>query len=590
MVKVPCDPAQIPGSHAVFRVRFPAAQQTRAPRFVPYSPPAPTAWEVPPRAAERTPSGSGTAGTVAVVPAAGTVHQTAGRAQGALVRRAPVVWTGRSVPGATELLPAVRDALPTLAPHGADATEVLPRLPGTTDAPTTYPAVGAPRGPVDAPPVPGNPQRHPSAPAPDDGRPERYEYHEYYAYQGDQSDEPYAHEPREGRAERYGNGRPGSERYGDEPNGAEKHESDRYGDGHGHGSYDDEEEYERSAARSHSPAAGAAARRGARETVRHAYYPGRRMNLGLVLLPLRIFLGSLSCYAGMSKLCDAAYFDGDAQGSLVRTLRALHPWAFAEPLQDAALQHPVGAGLTFAFLQVIVGVLTVMGLWQRVAAGCGALLAAVLVLTVSWGDVPGYDAPDIIYLAAWSPLIIAGAPVYSVDGRLSSEAWRILGPRAELGELRRRVLRRGALLGGLVIGLTFLIGALLGGAVRDADRIGGGHGRTPHNELPGSPLPGEPGARHSGGSPLASQSPAGEAPARPSQSATAGATQGTATAGAQQPGASRGTGIGRATLPQSPATSAGPTSSGGSGTSSATGGGTGSGGGESGDLVGGLLG
>ena len=59
----------------------------------------------------------------------------------------------------------------------------------------------------------------------------------------------------------------------------------------------------------------------------------------------------------------------------------------------------------------------------------GALLSAALILTVSWRTVPAYDAPDIIYLAAWSPLIIAGAPVYSVDGRLAGEAWRRLGPR-----------------------------------------------------------------------------------------------------------------------------------------------------------------
>ena len=91
----------------------------------------------------------------------------------------------------------------------------------------------------------------------------------------------------------------------------------------------------------------------------------------------------------------------------------------AEPLRDFALSHPVGAGLTVAFLQVVVGVLTVLGLWQRVAAVIGALLSAALILTVSWKTVPRHDAPDIIYLAAWSPLIIAGAPVYSVDGRLA---------------------------------------------------------------------------------------------------------------------------------------------------------------------------
>ena len=30
----------------------------------------------------------------------------------------------------------------------------------------------------------------------------------------------------------------------------------------------------------------------------------------MVLLPLRIFLGFISIYAGMGKLCDPVYFDG----------------------------------------------------------------------------------------------------------------------------------------------------------------------------------------------------------------------------------------------------------------------------------------
>ena len=233
------------------------------------------------------------------------------------------------------------------------------------------------------------------------------------------------------------------------------------------------------------------------EAVRDAYYPGRRMNLGVVLLPLRVFLGSISVYAGMGKLCDPVYFDGGERGSMVKWLHSLHPWALAEPLRDFALSHPVGAGLTIAFLQVIVGVLTVLGLWQRVAAAFGAMLSVALLVTVSWRTVPVYDTPDIIFLAAWCPLIIAGAPVYSVDGRFAGEAWRRLGPRSELWELRRWVLRRGAVAASVVTGLTLLIGSLLGGAVRSAevsDRAGAQR-PSPPNRLPGRPLPQEDPAR-----------------------------------------------------------------------------------------------
>ncbi|NBE51531.1 DoxX family protein [Streptomyces boluensis] len=329
-------------------------------------------------------------------------------------------------------------------------------------------------------------------------------------------------------------------------------------------------------------------RRHGNDSVRHAYYPGRRLNLGVVLLPLRIFLGFISIYAGMGKLCDPVYFDGGERGSMVKWLNSLHPWALAEPLRDWALQHPVGAGLVIAFLQVIVGVLTVLGLWQRAAAVVGGLLSAALLVTVSWKSVPVYDAPDIIYLAAWSPLIIAGAPVYSVDGWLASEAWRRLGPRAELWELRRRVLRRGFLVGTVVVGITLLVGSLLGGAVRDADRVTApGPGESPRNERPGSPLPSEPKERRTERQTPSATTGAptqGNTSTPPSAPASSPGTASESGSVGSQPSETAGTGQQQPPPQESapPSTSSGPTSSGGTGS-----GGSGS---EEPGLVGGLLG
>ncbi|MCJ0873681.1 DoxX family protein [Streptomyces sp. AP-93] len=326
-----------------------------------------------------------------------------------------------------------------------------------------------------------------------------------------------------------------------------------------------------------------------------SYYPGRRMNLGVVLLPLRVFLGFISIYAGMGKLCDPVYFDGGERGSMVTWLQTLQPWALAEPLRDFALAHPVGAGLSVAFLQVIVGVLTVFGLWQRFAACFGALLSAALLMTVSWKTVPAYDAPDIIYLAAWSPLIIAGAPVYSLDGRLASEAWRTLGPRSEVWRLRRRVLRRGAIMAGVICGLTLLIGSLLGGAVRSTTVVTvPGPGEAPSNYLPGRPLP----------STSKQLRPTRPAPSKPAGKPSAGAASpaaktgrgaaGSASpkAGSGSPSATRGTTSGsqtprttpRQSTPQKPPASSTGTRGGGST------GGTGSSAPSKPDLLGGLLG
>ncbi|CAL9522445.1 DoxX family membrane protein [Streptomyces sp. Tu 3180] len=489
------------------------------------------------------------------------VVTTMGAAGQAPARRRPVVWSGRSAPddtGAHRLLQAVRHggvrhADEPLADTGG--TRVIPR-PGHDDhddgpdtQPLESPFVGAPRRPGDGPLLP--PLRT----------------------VGSAYDEPFHDAP----------GHPGPAYADDEFEDTGAHRAAGYRD------------------------TGRRGRRHGDDPARHAYYPGRRMNLGVVLLPLRVLLGSISVYAGMGKLCDPLYFEGGKRGSMVKWLHTLHPWDVAEPLRRFALEHPVGSGLAIAFLQVVVGVLTVLGCWQRLAAAFGALLSAALLVTVSWKSAPVYETPDIIYLAAWSPLIIAGAPVYSVDGRLAGGAWRRLGPRADIWDLRRHVLRRGALVTAVVCGLTLLVGSLLGGAVRDADRVVvPGPGEAPRNELPGSPLPQEPGESPERRTPSASTSPSRSAATSGSTGPSAGSTTPGATQGAGAvtgaPSQTRGS-TGQAPPQQSspagqaPSTSSGPTSGGsatggGSGTPSGGSGGGGSGGGSTGErgLVGGLLG
>ncbi|CAM5323812.1 DoxX family membrane protein OS=Streptomyces tendae OX=1932 GN=GUR47_26140 PE=4 SV=1 [Streptomyces tendae] len=265
------------------------------------------------------------------------------------------------------------------------------------------------------------------------------------------------------------------------------------------------------------------------------------------------------------------------------------------------------------------GVLTVLGCWQRVAAVIGAAPVRRAPWSPSAGSAspsPAYDAPDIIYLAAWSPLIIAGAPVYSVDGRLAGSAWRRLGPRSDIWDLRRYVLRRGAVITFLVAGVTLLVGSVLGGAVRDADRVVvPGPGEAPRNELPGSPLPQDPGTREpKTSSPEASASPTQGATSGASAPAQDGATtpgatrdsSGTATGGgtpSQTQGTTGGQAPPRQSAPgggQAPSTTAGPTSGGGTstggtgGSTGSTGSGDGGGSSSTGEpgsrLVGGLLG
>lgn len=327
------------------------------------------------------------------------------------------------------------------------------------------------------------------------------------------------------------------------------------------------------------------------ESSRHAWHPGRKVDLGLVLLPLRVLLGSLSVYAGFSKICDPVYFDGGDRGSMMRWLASLHAWKAAQPLLDFAMAHPVGAGLGVAFTEIVVGVLSLLGLWQRLAAGAAMLLSAALLFTVSWRAVPVYDTPDLIFLAAWSPLLIAGAPFASLDGRIALDAWRRYGPQAPRA-VRRRVLRRGTVAAVVVIGLTLLLGSLLGAAVRTGGRPQPGPGQPPTDygtpvwpattgrsgvsQAPVVPVPAVPGGGaatgHGAGTPSAA--PSASSSAAPSAGKSAKAHPSTSTRGATSEGSGAGnaTGQGGSTAgapgPGDPAGGGAPASGGSQGTGS----------------------
>lgn len=142
------------------------------------------------------------------------------------------------------------------------------------------------------------------------------------------------------------------------------------------------------------------------------------------LLPLRIFLGVTFVYAGLDKLTDSAFFADTGSGSIGETMRGVRDGSAIPALVDLALKNPAGFGYAIAFGELAVGLGTLFGLFARVAALGGALISLSLWLTVSWQVSPYYLGNDLVYLMAWLPLLLAGAPVLSLD-RLLAERRRI---------------------------------------------------------------------------------------------------------------------------------------------------------------------
>jgi thiosulfate dehydrogenase (quinone) large subunit len=171
--------------------------------------------------------------------------------------------------------------------------------------------------------------------------------------------------------------------------------------------------------------------------------------IGWALLPLRGFLAVVYLYAGISKIADSRFLDPSSPASLHATLAAVRNASPIRSLLGPIADHIFTFGLLIAFAEIAVGIGIALGLLTRVAALGGMVLALSLWLTVSWGAEPWYTSADLVYLFVFTPLLLAGAGVWSLDAWLDAVKAR----RPDTGEdrFRRAVLIAGAaVLGGVL--------------------------------------------------------------------------------------------------------------------------------------------
>jgi thiosulfate dehydrogenase [quinone] large subunit len=176
------------------------------------------------------------------------------------------------------------------------------------------------------------------------------------------------------------------------------------------------------------------------------------------LLPLRVFLGGTFLYAGLSKILDTHYLDPTSPLGVHAQMLHAATTSPIGPVVSFAAEHPTVIGLVIAFGEVAAGLGTLLGLFTRIAALGGFLLALSFFLTVSWTTRPYYFGADIVFAAAWTPLLVAGdAGLFSTTARLRAAIRRRRRPNATPDDVERRIL----LWGGLITATT----AALGGGV-----------------------------------------------------------------------------------------------------------------------------
>jgi thiosulfate dehydrogenase (quinone) large subunit len=150
--------------------------------------------------------------------------------------------------------------------------------------------------------------------------------------------------------------------------------------------------------------------------------PPRALALsGWALLPLRAFLGFTFCFAGLQKLANPNFFNANSPSSIQAQLIASIRISPLHQLLGHLLSLAVPIGIVIALAELAVGLGTILGLWTRIAAAGGMVLAVTLFLTVSFHSSPYYTGADIVFLFAWIPLVLAGSGgVLSLDAVIAS--------------------------------------------------------------------------------------------------------------------------------------------------------------------------
>jgi len=163
-------------------------------------------------------------------------------------------------------------------------------------------------------------------------------------------------------------------------------------------------------------------------------------------------------------------------------------------------------GLAIALGEAAVGLGALLGLFTRLAALGGFVLALSFFLTVSWTTRPYYYGSDIGFAFAWTPLLIAGdAGVYSVTARLRAAVRHKLDLQSRLSPDERltgeaEVERRTVLRGGLIAAAMAAVGATIDSAFslsRRPSPAAASRGRQPAqgtSKLGASASPGATGA------------------------------------------------------------------------------------------------
>jgi thiosulfate dehydrogenase [quinone] large subunit len=218
---------------------------------------------------------------------------------------------------------------------------------------------------------------------------------------------------------------------------------------------------------------------------------------GWPLLPLRLFLGATFVYAGLQKLANPAFLTGSGPSSIHAQLAGAMRTSPIHPVVAGLIHISTVVGVVIAVGELAVGLGTLVGLWARVAAAGGMAISLGLFLTVSFHSSPYFTGSDLVFLFAWTPLLLAGA-----GGAPALDTWFLppampAPPTSEASVSRRQLVSKGAAAGVVAAvavlggGVTALLGRLIGTSdSTPADPAFGSGSTIPTTAPPSTTVPG----------------------------------------------------------------------------------------------------
>lgn len=157
------------------------------------------------------------------------------------------------------------------------------------------------------------------------------------------------------------------------------------------------------------------------------------------ILPLRFFLGITFVYAGLDKVTSSTFFNPNGGPQFIGNqlqFAASNSAILGGLLSALVVPNAIFFGWLIALAEIWIGLATIVGVFTRITAFLGAILTAMLWLSLSGGLNQYYLDSDPIYFFAWVTMILIGWGSYGLDALFLREEKKEAA-RAVLDKIRK---------------------------------------------------------------------------------------------------------------------------------------------------------